>query len=476
MTGPLVHDAVIYSSDEEFVDVLAPFLHEAVAAAEPAIAVMTPAKIALLRDALGSIADHVSYLDATEFYRRPARTLRAYGAILDDLVRSEPERVRVVGEVQFGTTDAEHAHWMQYEAVLNRGLSGRKAWIVCPYDTRTLPKSIVVDAYRTHPFVWTDGRRASNAAYRELDDSSHDRGAAEPSGNELLLRTVADDTSVATALRSVAGAARAGGLASSAVDDLALVVDDLLRGAIRAGGEGSVRVLRDGAHWICEVAGLGVDRGLGVWAARLAAEHVDVVSGAVPAVRLTFESGAGDVRRRILDAASELFYRDGIRATGITAIIANAGVAKASFYHHFPSKDDLIIASLQQRTRLRLDHLATAEQRARSHEERLLVLFDFLDDWFAEEGFRGFSALNAVVELPENENVMRAFQEVILGVREHLAGIAAEAGFAAPIELVEMLQILALGAIAMAAGQGLQDVAQTARAAAVSLLASAPRA
>jgi len=475
MTGPLVHDALIYSSDEEFVAVLAPFLHEAVAAGEPAIAVTTPERIALLRDALGNAADHVSYLDATEFYRRPARALTAYGALLDDLARSDPQRLRVVGEIQFGTTEEEHAHWTQYEAVLNRGLSGRKAWIVCPYDTRTLPKSIVVDAYRTHPFVWTDGQRASNAAYQETDDSSLDDGVAEPSGNELLLMTVADDTSAATALRSVASAARAGGLASNAVDDLALVVDDLLRSAITAGGEARVRILRDGAHWVCEVGGHGVDGTLGVWAARLAAERVDVVSGTPPTVRLTFESGAGDVRRRILDAASELFYRDGIRATGITAIIANAGVAKASFYHHFPSKDDLVIAWLQQRSRLRLEDLAKAEHRARSPEERLLVLFDFLDDWFAEEGFRGFSALNAVVELPENENVMRAFQRVILEAREHFAGVAAEAGFTAPVELVEKLQILALGAIAMAAGHGLQDVAQTARAAAVSLLAAAPR-
>src|SRR5581483_12438912 len=130
MTGPLVHDALIYSSDEEFVAVLAPFLHEAVAAGEPAIAVTTPERIALLRDALGNAADHVSYLDATEFYRRPARALTAYGALLDDLARSDPQRLRVVGEIQFGTTEEEHAHWTQYEAVLNRGLSGRKAWIV----------------------------------------------------------------------------------------------------------------------------------------------------------------------------------------------------------------------------------------------------------------------------------------------------------------------------------------------------------
>jgi AcrR family transcriptional regulator len=475
VTGLLVHDALIYSSDEEFVALLAPFLHEAVAVGEPAIAVTTPAKIALLRDALGTAADSVSYLDANEFYRRPARSLTAYGALLDDLVRRDPERVRIVGEVQFGATDAERANWIEYEAVLNRALSGRKVWIVCPYDTRALPKSIVVDAYRTHPFVWTDSQRASNAAYLEMEDDVHDRRTTELNGTELLRVTVADDSSATAALRSVAGAARAGGLVNEVVDDLALAVDDLLRRALEAGGEATVRILRDGARWICDVGGPGVDAALGVWAARLVAKNVDVVSGSAPSVQLTFESGVGDVRRRIVDAASELFYQDGIRATGIAAIIANAGVAKASFYHHFSSKDDLVIAWLQQRSRERLDRLAKAEQEARSPEEKLLATFDLLGDWFAEEGFRGFSALNAVVELPENENVIRAFQEVILAAREHFVGIAAEAGFTAPTELVEELQVLALGAVAMASGQGLPDVAETARRAAVSLLASAPR-
>jgi AcrR family transcriptional regulator len=472
MTGPLVHDALIYSSDEELVSVLTPFLGEAIAAGEPAIAVMGPAKIGLLRDALGRRADDLSCLDATEFYRRPVRALTAYGALLDDLLRADSERIRIVGEIQFGATEEEHVHWSRYEAILNRGLAGRRAWIVCPYDVRALPDGVVAEAYRTHPFVWTGGQRAPNGRYRQLGEM-HAHGGGEPGGNELLQALVVDEPSAAAARRSVAGAARAGGLADELVDDLVFVVNDLQRNILEGGGQASVRILRDRARWICEVRGPSIDGSGGVWTARLLTDDVDVEPGAV---RLTFESGAGDVRGRILDAASELFYRDGVRATGITPIIANAGVAKASFYHHFPSKDDLVVAWLQQRSRRRLDRFAEAEQAARSPDERLLVLFDVLGDWFAEEDFRGFGPLNAVVELPENENVKQAFQEVLLEVRERLGHAAAAAGFVAPADLVEELLLLGLGATVMAVGRAQPDSAKIARRAAARLLATTTRA
>jgi AcrR family transcriptional regulator len=474
MTGPLVHDALIYSSDEEFVSVLAPFLGEAVAAGEPAIAVTTQAKAGLLRDALGSNADRVSYHDATEFYRRPARTLTAYGAMLNDLLRSNPERVRVVGEIPFRTTVEEHAQWMRYEAVLNRGLAGRQAWIVCAHDTRALPESVIADAYRTHPFVWTNGQRATNASYRDADELGR-QDAAVPGGNELIRSTASDERSAIDARRSVAGAARAGGLADELVDDLVLVISDLQRKVLDAGGEASVRILRDRARWICEVTGVGVDESLGVATARLITENVDISTGTAPTMRMTFESGTGDVRGRILDAASELFYRDGVRATGVMAIIANAGVAKASFYHHFPSKDDVITAWLQRRNDQWLDRFVQA-QKVTPPRERLLVWFDLMRDWFAEEDYRGCAPVNAVAELPENESARRGFQDMTLKLREHFGRAAREAGYIAPAEVVEELLFLVLGASVMAAGHAQPDAGQIARRAAVKLLASAPRA
>ena len=64
------------------------------------------------------------------------------------------------------------------------------------------------------------------------------------------------------------------------------------------------------------------------------------------------EPGASVARRRLLDTATRLFYAEGIRAVGIDRIIAQAGVAKATFYNHFPSKDDLVLAYVEEQDRL----------------------------------------------------------------------------------------------------------------------------
>src|SRR5205807_1072857 len=74
--------------------------------------------------------------------------------------------------------------------------------------------------------------------------------------------------------------------------------------------------------------------------------ELDPAAGA-QTVRLTL-AGAADARERILHAASELFYRNGIRGSGINTIIAHSGVAKATLFHHFPAKDDLVVAWLRQ--------------------------------------------------------------------------------------------------------------------------------
>ena len=105
-------------------------------------------------------------------------------------------------------------------------------------------------------------------------------------------------------------------------------------------------------------------------------------------------------RDRILATAHELFYRDGIRATGIDRVIAEAGVTKVTFYRHFPSKNALILAYLEYRHRLWMDWLDEALKRhpcrAQDAAEQLIGVFR---EWFESEHYRGCAFLNAVVEL-----------------------------------------------------------------------------
>src|SRR5919198_628761 len=115
-------------------------------------------------------------------------------------------------------------------------------------------------------------------------------------------------------------------------------------------------------------------------------------------------------RERLLDTAYELFSRRGIRGVGIEEVIARAGVAKATLYRHFPSKDDLVLAFLELReerwTRGWVE--LEARQRASDPEEQLLAIFDVFDEWFHREDFEACSFINVLLELGPAHPVGRA--------------------------------------------------------------------
>jgi AcrR family transcriptional regulator len=101
-------------------------------------------------------------------------------------------------------------------------------------------------------------------------------------------------------------------------------------------------------------------------------------------------------RERILLTAHDLFYRNGIRATGIDRVIAEAGVTKVTFYRHFPSKNDLICEFLEYRHRRWMDWFVDALQR---HGGDLNALSPALAEWFGSDIYRGCAFINSVGEL-----------------------------------------------------------------------------
>ncbi|HSV46823.1 MAG TPA: TetR/AcrR family transcriptional regulator [Ramlibacter sp.] len=104
-------------------------------------------------------------------------------------------------------------------------------------------------------------------------------------------------------------------------------------------------------------------------------------------------------RDRILLAAHDLFYRDGIRATGVDRIIAESGVAKLTFYRHFPSKDDLVRAFLEHRHGRWMAWFVDALGRHGAVAGGgLTPLCPALAEWFADPAFRGCAFINAVAE------------------------------------------------------------------------------
>ena len=116
---------------------------------------------------------------------------------------------------------------------------------------------------------------------------------------------------------------------------------------------------------------------------------------------------ASSTHTKILATASRLFYEQGYHLTGINQVIAEAGVAKASFYYHFSSKEDLCVAYLEQRHQDWFCWLREEVERSEEPLERLLGLFTFLERWLANSDFRGCAFLNITADFPSSDHRIR---------------------------------------------------------------------
>lgn len=180
----------------------------------------------------------------------------------------------------------------------------------------------------------------------------------------------------------------------------------------------------------------------------------------------TLTSGrSSDVRERILDAAYDLFSRHGVRGVGIDAVIERSGVARMTLYRHFSSKETLALAFLARReqkwTREWLEE--AVERRASDPRERLLAVFDALDEWFRRDTFEGCAFISVLLETAGTGGPLyQASAECLANVRAYLARIAAEAGIENPQDFAQDWHILVKGAI-VAAGEGDRDAARRAR-------------
>jgi AcrR family transcriptional regulator len=117
------------------------------------------------------------------------------------------------------------------------------------------------------------------------------------------------------------------------------------------------------------------------------------------------DSGASVARRRLLDTATRLFYAEGVRGVGIDRIIAEAGVAKATFYNHFPSKDDLVLAYVEQVDRLGREAVAALPKQ--SPREMIAAILGRISDAAVAGNYRGCPFLNAAAEYPDPASPVR---------------------------------------------------------------------
>jgi anti-sigma regulatory factor (Ser/Thr protein kinase) len=258
LPATLTHDAMFYGSDDEFVSALIPFARDGLERDEAVVAAVTPANIDLLRDALGPDASAVSFLDRDEWYQRPATTVAGWLRLLAGAADRGQSRARLIGEVGFGKAP-NHPTWTRYEAALNDVFAQAPAWIVCPYDTRVVPASLLGEARRTHPAIFHPEPRRSDGY---LTPAQFLDAVPEPmppvSGAptvRLDINSLDVSTGVAPARHAVSAVIAAGGWSGlDRGDDLILAMSEIVTNSIRYGrGRRELRVWTDRDTVTCEV-------------------------------------------------------------------------------------------------------------------------------------------------------------------------------------------------------------------------------
>jgi AcrR family transcriptional regulator len=160
-----------------------------------------------------------------------------------------------------------------------------------------------------------------------------------------------------------------------------------------------------------------------------------------------------ETHERIIEASYRLFCRRAVRDVAMDEVVVASGVAKATLYRHFPTKDDLVLAFLARREVSWT--FGIVEEGARSWsadpEERLLAIFDVFDDWFQRDDFEACSFVNVLLEMGADHPLGRASSDHLANIRSVVSALAAEAGLSDPDEFARSWHILMKGCIVQAA-------------------------
>jgi AcrR family transcriptional regulator len=173
-------------------------------------------------------------------------------------------------------------------------------------------------------------------------------------------------------------------------------------------------------------------------------------------------------RDRLIAASVELFYRKGFGAVGIDQIIAAAGVTKTTFYKHFESKDDLMVAAVQRRDEWESQAWRRAVRSIAGDDptRQLLAMLDVMDIWFNDPDFHGCMFINVAAEFPNpHDPVHQAAAAYKRRVRDHCRDLASAAGATATgaETFADCYAALIEGALILRQTHGRNDAARAVR-------------
>lgn len=249
------HAAFFYRTEAEYADTVAGFLRAGLADGEPVFAAVPPAKVSLLRDALGADAQRAQFADITRMGRNPAWIIPVVLAFTE---RHAGRHVRYVGEPIWDTrSPAELREATRHEALINLAFDSANADILCPYDTGRLAPAVIADARRTHPLLMPAGRQEvtrGHAVPFEIPSSCSLPLPAPP--HDAMIHTYRTDLSQVRAL--VLRHAKKAGLTEARAGDLVLAVSEVAANTLRhTQSQGTLSIWHDRNEIVCEVHDTG---------------------------------------------------------------------------------------------------------------------------------------------------------------------------------------------------------------------------
>lgn len=173
-----------------------------------------------------------------------------------------------------------------------------------------------------------------------------------------------------------------------------------------------------------------------------------------------------NARDRLLDTAIDLFYANGFHAIGLDQIINETGVTKTTFYKHFPSKEDLILASLQRRDEWEAGAWDRAVKQIAGDDPRaqLLAYFDVMDVWFNDPDFGGCMFINAAAEFADpRDPIHQEAAKHKVKARNQFRDLAKQAGATDPEMLADLYTAVFEGTLILRHVHHRNDAARIAR-------------
>jgi AcrR family transcriptional regulator len=171
-----------------------------------------------------------------------------------------------------------------------------------------------------------------------------------------------------------------------------------------------------------------------------------------------------DTRKRILAAAEELIYQNGIHATGMDLLVKTSGVARKSIYRCFATKDDVAAAALNMRDVRWMSWFRTESDKADTPQARILNMFEVLKGWFESDGFRGCAFINTAGEIGDANDPIRLIAKMHKQkVFDYVLELCEQLPIEQPGVLAKQLLILMEGAITLARVMGDNSAADSAK-------------